>query len=91
MPKSFKILPKWWNFAKSAYTGAVAYSTFLSNCVNFNSQEDIGNAQTGSNWRVLLTYFNLIQVELAVAHLQCGQIGRDLLDFGQLFKAFGNN
>ena len=26
------------------------------------SQEDIGNAQTGSNWRVLLSYFNLVQI-----------------------------
>jgi hypothetical protein len=29
-----------------------------------NFQEDIGNAQTGSNWRVLLTYFNLLQVTI---------------------------
>ena len=30
-------------------------------CLLF-SQEDIGNAQTGSNWRVLLSYFNLVQI-----------------------------
>jgi hypothetical protein len=44
-------------------------------------QEDIGNAQTGSNWRVLLTYFNLLQI------LESSGIG---LIYGLRFFTLGN-
>jgi hypothetical protein len=46
----------------------------------FLSQEDIGNAQTGSNWRVLLSYFNLVQI------LESSGIG---LVYGLRFYALG--